>query len=95
MPRVNIWIRNEDLENWNSIDDKPAWLHFNLHKGVKVVEKNADGSGRILDVTEKPIHVDATSPQVRSIPQPIQKDSKDYSLCKHGQVKGFCKSGCK
>jgi hypothetical protein len=27
--------------------------------------------------------------------RPLNKDTKDYSLCKHGQVKGFCKQGCK
>lgn len=27
--------------------------------------------------------------------KPINKDTKDYSLCPHGQVKGFCKKGCK
>lgn len=27
--------------------------------------------------------------------EPLNKAAKDYSLCKHGQVKGFCKQGCK
>lgn len=26
MPRVNIHIRNEDLETWNHIENKSAWL---------------------------------------------------------------------
>lgn len=26
---------------------------------------------------------------------PIHKDNKDYSTCSHGNVKGFCKKGCK
>lgn len=55
MPRVNIYIRNEDLENWNMIDDKPEWLHFHLHRGVKVITNNPDGSGKIEDLTEEKI----------------------------------------
>lgn len=27
--------------------------------------------------------------------KPLNKVKKDYALCKHGAVKGFCKSGCK
>jgi hypothetical protein len=27
MPRVNIYIRNEDWEAWQSIEDKPEFIH--------------------------------------------------------------------
>lgn len=27
--------------------------------------------------------------------EPIHTETKDYSLCKHGNIKGFCKLGCK
>lgn len=27
-------------------------------------------------------------------PTAISKNDKDYSLCEHGQVRGFCKHGC-
>ena len=54
MPHRNIWIRKEDVENWDSIDDKPEWLHMNLHKGYKVVREHEDGSGAIYNVTEQP-----------------------------------------
>lgn len=30
MPRVNIYIRNEDEAKWKSIADKPAWLHEHI-----------------------------------------------------------------
>jgi hypothetical protein len=25
----------------------------------------------------------------------VVKDTKDYSLCKHDQIKGFCRKGCR
>lgn len=27
MPRVNIYIRNEDYDKWKAIEGKPEWLH--------------------------------------------------------------------
>lgn len=31
MPRVNIYIRNEDQAKWDAIDNKPEWLHEHLN----------------------------------------------------------------
>jgi hypothetical protein len=31
MPRVNIYIRNDDAPKWDSIADKPAWIHDHLN----------------------------------------------------------------
>lgn len=36
-----------------------------------------------------------TAPNVVESPTPINKPGKDYSVCKHGFPKGFCKKGCK
>lgn len=38
MPRVTIWIRNEDWDQWEAIDNKPEWLHerLNLVKGIPI-----------------------------------------------------------
>lgn len=30
MPRVNIWVRQEDWKHWQGIPDKPQWLHDKL-----------------------------------------------------------------
>jgi hypothetical protein len=30
MPKVTIWIKNEDMDKWNDIADRPAWLHKHL-----------------------------------------------------------------
>lgn len=32
MPKVTIWIREEDYPSWQDIDNKPAWLHGHLKK---------------------------------------------------------------
>lgn len=34
MPRVTIWIRNDDYDKWLAIADKPAWLHEHLNGGL-------------------------------------------------------------
>lgn len=31
MPRVDIWIRKEDWQKWQSIKNKPEWLHEHLN----------------------------------------------------------------
>lgn len=28
MPKVTIWIRNEDEAKWKAIENKPEWLHL-------------------------------------------------------------------
>lgn len=30
MPRVTIWIREADMPKWETITDRPAWLHEKL-----------------------------------------------------------------
>jgi hypothetical protein len=39
MPKVTIWIRNEDYDKWKAIQDKPEWLHehLNLKPGLQTV----------------------------------------------------------
>jgi hypothetical protein len=36
MPKVTIWIRNEDLPKWESIADRPEWLHSHLQVPYKI-----------------------------------------------------------
>lgn len=32
MPKVTIWIREEDYPKWKAIGDKPSWLHIMLER---------------------------------------------------------------
>lgn len=36
MPKVTIWIKNEDYDKWLAIKNRPEWLHSMLstQKGV-------------------------------------------------------------
>lgn len=103
MPHVNIWIRKEDVDNWNSIDNKADWLHFHLHKGVKVITNNSDGSGKIENLTKEPkdnwegsnsaeiFKMDPVIPNNIRAPKPVPTNE-----CEHGQSKGNCLwKGCK
>ena len=69
MPNRTIYIRKEDIKNWDSIDDKPEWLHMNLHKGYKVVREREDGSGAIYNVTQE-------APKIR----PLSEAMKDEEI---------------
>ena len=33
MPRVNIYIRQDDWDKWQAIESKPEWLHERLQIG--------------------------------------------------------------
>jgi hypothetical protein len=83
MPHVNIWIRRDDFDAWESIKDKPEFLHDALN-GVQPEKYNKAVEER---------------KEVRKVLKPVlermkaQKD--DVEFCKHDAVKGFCKKGCK
>lgn len=45
MPRRNVFIRKEDLEAWDTMPDRPKWLHKRLqeykngHMGYKITDE--------------------------------------------------------
>lgn len=52
MPKVTIWIRNEDEAKWKAIENKPAWLHIALNRGFfwpEHVHTAAKESGALAD----------------------------------------------
>lgn len=93
MPRVNIYIRNEDVENWEAIENKPEWLHLNLNKGYKVITNNADGSGKVENVKKNVIK------KVDDIKIPDHVYRAFDKACKNGHILnkfGKCmEKGCK
>jgi hypothetical protein len=34
MPKVTIWVRNEDYPKWQAIEDKPEWLHDHINQAA-------------------------------------------------------------
>jgi len=34
MPKVTIWIKDEDYQAWKAIPDRPKWLHQMLNPVV-------------------------------------------------------------
>lgn len=40
MPRYNIWIRVDDNDIWQSIQDKPEWLHRKLQEEQNVPKES-------------------------------------------------------
>lgn len=49
MPRVNIYIRNEDWETWKAIEDKPDFLHTILQKRKMGTDLHPTTVARITD----------------------------------------------
>lgn len=54
MPRVDIWIRKEDLDKWNAITNRPSFIHNALNASEIVV-------GGIRQTKAKPGTVDPIS----------------------------------
>lgn len=42
MPKVTIWIRNDDLPAWNKISDRAMWLHDQLSYPMLTVKVDED-----------------------------------------------------
>jgi len=91
--RTNIYIRKENEDKWNAIPDKSKWINTLL--------SNSDDTSRYGTVKETPAGpmVEVLSadlpPASKAGKEPLNTETKDYSLCKHNQVKGFCKHGCR
>lgn len=75
MPRVNIHIRQEDWSIWQSIEDKPEWIHHNLSKTDRTMKRK-----------EKPIKAEYDKPHKPKITKGFEKDR----LCKHFEYRGLC-----
>lgn len=73
--RVNIYIRKEDEDKWNAIDNKAEWLHFHLNKGVKVITLREDGSGKIEDHYNRPETGLGLPPTVPEEKQALKKNT--------------------
>jgi SPX domain protein involved in polyphosphate accumulation len=57
LPRVTIWIRQEDYDKWQAIENKPEWLHEHLNS--KLVD-TIDGFEALEEVTSKLPYVEPT-----------------------------------
>lgn len=42
MPRVNLYVRNEDREKWDAIKNKAKWLHAALNTSIVEMAINQD-----------------------------------------------------
>jgi hypothetical protein len=83
MPNRTIYIRKEDLDKWEAIEDKPTWLQIALNgTDVPTVNKVIKERKEIEKIMEQHLPI-------------ITERNKDMDFCKHGSVKGFCKKGCK
>lgn len=95
MPRYNIWIREEDNEKWQALENKADWLHFHLNSGYKVVNHNSDGSGNVVNVLDTQMPKNLEEANDPKHPGYSAKVSPDVEFCKHNAVIGFCKKGCR
>lgn len=104
MPQVTVYVRKEDLEKWKALDHKAAWLHEQLNNKVPVrelVQKEPTERAKavVKEAVVESIKDMAAEPNIIfDVPKPkdiAQAVGKDYNFCKHDQVKGFCKHGCK
>lgn len=101
MPRANVYIRNENWEQWQALPDKSDFVNAQL------------ASSAVIGMTPKPIegmrvrenggmHVRETGGYLTPVISHDMGDelrkiqvAKGVEFCKHNQVIGFCKKGCK
>lgn len=82
MPRVDIWIRKENEDTWNSIGDKSRWVNDRLSRQTELKK----------EIT-KPLVFEPKFAQEYP-PEPIMKIAEikpDWKSCKHGADPEFCK----
>jgi hypothetical protein len=89
MPRVNVYIRNEDYKSWESIKDKPTFLHNAIELKDRYLELST-ADKQELKIKLENIPVEMNTPARRL----------DNGLCKvHGlplDARGRClQKGCK
>lgn len=88
MPRVNVYIRKEDWEAWESLADKPDWLHQSLAKGP-------------WSASEEPVGPEEPEKPVKPLQDQINRIARGkrgaalVRFCQHGSAFGLCKFGCK
>lgn len=56
MPKVTIWIRNEDVSKWETIANRPEWLHE--HLGIDIMKQKINGE-EIFRVTKHTTYPEA------------------------------------
>lgn len=95
MPRTTVYIRNEDWDKWKLIENKSELLSQAINRSVisPVVKKN--GKVKTKQYIEAWNESAKNHPGVPQLDSEEFKDNKDIDFCKHDQVKGFCKKGCK
>jgi hypothetical protein len=105
MPRVNIYIRNEDYEAWESIEAKPKFIHMSI---VNYGLMGETASPAVVDVAERDYakHVKPDLPKVSDgtlaplVKSLAQTGKPPKNICKvHGtrlDDRGRClQKGCK
>ena len=80
MPQKTVFVRDGDLDKWNSIEKKSEFIHQALNGGSNYQEYDP-GNNSVATVVDK-------------VPQ-IEGVAKGFKLCKHGMAIGLCKHGCK
>lgn len=76
--RTNIYIRKDNEDTWDAIDNKSEWVNERLDKPA-------------IDIAVSNLPKEAYELQVAPI---ITKRNEDMKFCKHNAVVGFCKKGC-
>ena len=79
MPRVNIYIRDEDFESWQKIPSKPKFIHEAIN--------GTFGTMAILGQFE----MNKIAKEHKLDPLSVVQDTLGLEVCEHVAGKGFCK----
>lgn len=89
---MNIYINKDNEEKLRQLEDwTMSGLINNLLETFFEKHDVMDFKNQVEPYVLKKI-IDDKYPAKK---KPLNTETKDYSLCKHGNIKGFCKQGCK
>lgn len=97
MPKATIYIREEDWDKWQSIADKPAFIHTAINMNpLSVTDFGAVGDGKTDDAPA----IQKTVNHVANMPDPLGRSGifdKQIGKCGHTlDDRGKCLTkGCK
>jgi hypothetical protein len=96
MPNRTVYIKQLDLDKWEALDNKSAWLHEHLTmpKFSKMQLSSNNTPGVLTEAYLEEQFNNAEGPRATPLMSPkqfkkYQKEVKD-KLCEHFQPKGRC-----
>lgn len=89
MARVNIYIRQENEKAWEEFGGSEF-----VNRALKSLPEMRDTIKMAYDPANKEVAGKPIKKVLKVVPDTLLRE-KVFNFCKHDQVKGMCRKGCK